>query len=270
MARKTSLGFRRRSALPSVSRRMSLGQQPYTARPMSRLDEHEELSIIHCPNSADLKVALSTPMNTGSLAIPQSSSQASNIGFQLSPLTEFTIHQIDRPLDEPLNPTGQGLIRRSDNRVSLSTQDIVKRITDVEPFEPYWEYLQTLNLRNRDMLTLYMLDNFCGRLEHLDVSSNRLGEINGAPSSTRYLNVRQNCLSSLITWSHLYNLQYLDVSGNELTNVKGFQSLVHLRELKANDNRIESLDGVLALDGLIQLSLRRNRVRRVNFGEANL
>jgi len=120
------------------------------------------------------------------------------------------------------------------------------------------------------MLTLHMLSDFCARLEELDVSNNQLGELNGAPSSIRYLNVRRNCLSSLTAWGHLYNLQYLDVSENQLTSLRGFQSLMHLRELKADDNQIENLEGVFALDGLINLSLKRNRIGWVDFEEANL
>ena len=271
-AKKASMGFRRASAYRSASRRMSMGPQSYIARPMSRLDEHEELSLIHGSNGAGMNVSLSTPLNRTSLVVPHASGQASSTGFQLSPLPDFTIHQIDRPLDRSLVTNGQALqtLHLPVHRVSLSTQEIVKKITDIEPYEPYWEYLRVMDLRNRGMLTLHMLSDFCARLEELDVSGNELGEVTGAPSSIRYLNVRRNCLSSLTAWGHLYNLQYLDVSSNQLTNLSGFQSLVHLRELKADDNQIESLQGVLALDGLIKLSLTRNRIGRVDFEEANL
>lgn len=239
---------------------------------MSRLDEHEELSIVHCPSGTAMNVALSTPLNRCSLAIPQSSAQSSSLSFPLSPLPDFTVHQIDRPLDSSaiIDVDGSQALQRRQNRVSLSTQEIVKKITDVEPYEPYWEYLRAIDLRNRGMLTLHMLSDFCARLEELDVSCNQLGEVNGAPSSLRYLNVRRNCLSSLTAWRHLRNLQYLDISGNQLTNLKGFQSLVHLRELKADDNQIENVEGVFALDGLIKLSLKGNRLGWIDFEAADL
>lgn len=271
-ARRLSVGFRRGSNHRSASRRMSIGKQNFIARPMSRLDEHEELSIVHCSNGVGMNVTLSTPLNRHSLAVPRTSGHSSSIGFRLSPLPDFTVHQIDRPLDRSVLASGQGsrALQRQDHRISLSTQEIVKKITDVEPYEPYWEYLRAMNLRDRGMLTLHMLSDFCARLEELDVSDNQLGEVNGAPSSIRYLNVRRNCLSSLTAWGHLYNLQYLDVSGNQLTSLRGFQSLVHLRELKADDNQIENLEGVFALDGLITLSLKRNRIGWVDFEEADL
>lgn len=271
-ARRLSIGFRRGSIHQSASRRRSIGQQNFIARPMSRLDEHEELSIVHCSNGVGMNVALSTPLNRHSLAVPRTSGHSSSIGFRLSPLPDFTVHQIDRPLDRSVLASGQGsqALQRRERRVSLSTQEIVKKITDVEPYEPYWEYLRAIDFRDRGMLTLHMLSDFCARLEELDVSNNQLGELNGAPSSIRYLNVRRNCLSSLTAWGHLYNLQYLDVSENQLTSLRGFQSLMHLRELKADDNQIENLEGVFALDGLINLSLKRNRIGWVDFKEANL
>ena len=271
-AKKPSIGFRRGSVYRSSSRRMSIGRQPHNARPMSRLDEHEELSIIHCSNGAGVNVAIATPLNTRSLLVPHSSGQTSSIGFQLSPLPDFTVHQIDRPLDRSTIADSQQLQiwKRLEAHVSLSAQEIVEKITDVEPYEPYWEYLRAIDLRNRGMLTLHMLNDFCTRLEELDVSCNQLGEVNGAPSSLRYLNARQNCLSSLSAWGHLYNLQFLNISGNQLTSLRGFQSLVHLRELNANDNQIESIEGVFALDGLTRLSLRRNQVRFVDFEESNM
>jgi len=271
-ARRTSIGFRRGSNYRSGSRRISLGQQNFIPRPMSRLDEHEELSIIQFTSGVGMNVALSTPLNRHSLAIPQTSGHSSSIGFRLSPLPDFTVHQIDRPLDRSSIARGQGswALQRQEHRVSLSTQEIVTKITDVEPYEPYWEYLRAIDLHGRSMHTLHMLSDFCARLEELDVSNNQLGEVNGAPSSIRYLNVRRNCLSNLTAWGHLYNLQYLDVSGNQLTHLRGFQSLVHLRELNADDNQIESLEGVLTLDGLINLSLKGNRIGLADFEEANL
>lgn len=271
-ARKPSKSVRRVSMYQSASRRASTAHQSFTARPMSRLDEHEELSIVHCCKNAGMSIALSTPPKSYSLAIPPHSGQASSTSFQLSPLADFTVHQIDRPLDRSMVAGGRGMQiwNRPETEISISTQEIVKKITDVEPYEPYWEYLRAIDLRNRHMLTLHMLNDFCARLEELDVSDNQLSELNGAPSSLRYLDVCRNRLSNLSAWGHLSNLQYLNVSGNQLTILRGFQSLVHLRELKADDNEIESIEGVFALDGLMKLSLKRNRVRWVDFEDTNL
>lgn len=270
--KKVSVGFRRGTGHRVSSRRASQAQPSYVSRPMSRLDEHEELSIVRCSRGASIDVVLSTPLNKHSLAVPTTSGQISSIGFQLSPLTEFTVHQVDRPLDRPMITNRQEAhsLQPSQMQVSLSAQEIVKKITDVEPYEPYWEYLHTLDLCDRGVQTLHLLNDFCARLQELEVSKNQLVEVNGAPSSLRSLHVRRNCLSNLTAWGHLYNLQYLDVSHNQLTNLRGFQSLVHLRELKADDNQIEHLEGVFGLDGLIKLSVKRNRIRWVDFEGADL
>ena len=115
-----------------------------------------------------------------------------------------------------------------------------------------------------------MLDDFCGGIEELDVSNNKIGELNGIPSTVRRLNIRGNCLSDLAAWNSLYNLQYMNVSENNLQSVKGFHSLVHLRALKADHNEIRSLNGLEDLDGLISLSLRCNTLRAVDFKGFNL
>ena len=270
--RSSVINLRRSSAYRNASRRMSTGQHPHIARPLSRLDEREELSPVQGTGTTAIDVAMSTPLNRQAVALPQTSGQMSSASFQLSPLPDFTVHQIDRPLDRSLVAHGQALqaFRRPEARTSFSTIEIVKNLTDVEPFEPYWEYLRAMDLHDRRMLTLHMLNDFCARLEELDVSNNQLGEVNGAPSSLRFLNARRNCLSSLSAWGHLQNLQYLNVSGNQLTNLSSFQSLVHLRELKADENSIENTEGVFQLDGLMKLSLKGNRIRGIDFETATL
>ena len=272
--RRTPNRFGRKHSYRDRSRRASIGHQSYVARPMSRLDEHEELSLIHCPSGSDLDKVISTPQhkNSSVIPVPLTSGQVSNASFQLSPLPDFTVHEIDRPLDRVQLARGPDTHHfwQVGQRISLSTQDIVSKLTDVEPYEPYWEHLRRMDLRNKGMVTLHMLSGFCVRLEELDVSNNELREINDAPSSLRCLRIRHNTLSSLTAWGHLRNLQYLDVSGNQLTDLRGFQTLVHLRELKADDNQIRSLEGLLKLDGLLRLRLRRNRISRAEFKDSML
>ncbi|KAA6407783.1 MAG: WD repeat domain-containing protein [Lasallia pustulata] len=259
------------------ARRISIGHRSYVARPITRIDEQDELCF-HQPQSnnrgTSLDVAISTPMPLrdlpGTLSMPPpSTSRHSNVSFHLSPLPDFTVHQTDEPFNRDVSyiVKHRGLLSLEDveSRFSLAIQELVKKITDIEPYEPYWDYIRTLNLKNRNLLTLHMLEEFCGRIEELDVSNNELGQLNGAPSSIRHLDIRSNCLSNMTAWGHLHNLQYLDVSGNQIQSLEGFSGLVHLRELIADDNHIESLDGILGLDGLIALRLRRNSVAIVDF-----
>ena len=272
---RTLSGFGRRSIRRSASRRTSIGSQSYIARPMSRLDEQEELSFLQgSGDSRNMSIVVTTPLQRSTAQQPPTTGQHSSIGFHLSPLPDFTLHQIDKSfsLDVEHVAKRRGLLAQHEveGTFSLATQELVKKLTDIEPYEPYWDYIRNFDLQGRGLLTLYGLHEFCGRIEELDVSDNELGQLNGAPAGLRNLRIRRNCLSSLTAWGHLHNLQYLDVSGNQISSLKGFYSLVHLRELRADDNEIESLDGILELDGLISLRLRRNRVGNINFDGSNL
>ena len=277
--RMASVGNRRRRASFTKRRSSSHGKayirsaQDYNdlfPRPMSRLDEREEDSV-NGHNSqiynGDMQVAISTPLAQHRITPSQLTlgGPVSSIGFQLTPLSAFTTH----PHDSSLDVEGDYLARRVGKDVarkgSLATQELVKKLQDAQPDEPYWDYLPDLVLQDQKLSTLHMLDEFCCSLVRLDVSNNALSEVNGAPPSVRYLNATNNMISDLAPWAHLRNLQYLDVSGNQLTTLQGFRALVHLRELKADNNRIESLDGIEMLDGLIYFSLCNNLVGKVDF-----
>ena len=261
------------------SRRISINSQSYIARPMSRLDEEDENGILQTSNgfrNTSIDVIVSTPLaRQRDLLAPQalSGGHTSNIGFHLSPLPDFTIHQTDQSVNQ-----GHGdIVRRrgllaahETGKFALVTQQLVKKLTDLEPYEPHWDLIRSMNLQDQGLATLHTLDEFCGRLEQLDVSNNSLEQLNGAPPSIRDLRICSNHLSDLSTWGHLCNLQYLDVSRNHLRTFKAFQQLVHLRELKADDNEIESLDGLFQLDGLLSLRLRGNLVRSIDFQGSNL
>lgn len=277
-SRRASFGVPSRSNQRKASRRASISNQSYMARPMSRLDERDEMSLVQCTTGnrhMTLEVAISTPLPLSRTLIlpPPTTDQRSSVGFHLSPLSEFTVHQVDKPIDPGLNQIakrrGSG-VQEPDNKLSLAAEDLVKKLTDLEPYEPYWDYLRSLDLHDRNLKTLHMLEEFCGRVEELDVSNNQIGELDGIPHNVRFLNIRGNCLSDLAAWNSLQNLQYLDISGNHLKSLEGFQYLIHLRALKAEDNEMETLSGLEDLDGLTTLSLIGNRLRSVDFEKFNL
>ncbi|KAL2044273.1 hypothetical protein N7G274_002978 [Stereocaulon virgatum] len=276
--RCTSFGILTKSVQRKASRRVSIGNQSYLARPMSRLDEQEELSLVQF--SADdrritMEVTVSTPLpqSRSLLLPPPTTSQQSSFGFRLTPLSDFTLNQVDKPIDLNFSQvarkhSAEG--QENDNKLSIAAQNLVEKLTDLQPYEPYWDHLRSVDLHDRDLKTLHMLDEFCGSVEELDVSDNWIGELDGIPYTVRSLSIRNNCLSDLAAWRSLQNLQYLDVSGNQLKSLKGFQGLVHLRALKAEQNELESLNGLERLDGLISLSLRGNKLRTVNFEDHDL
>lgn len=274
--RHTSSGFRKTSSYRNASRRASIG----FARPMSRVDENEELTFLqtfHGPHNTSMELIVTTPLpasRNAQLPSAISSTHVSSIGFQLSPLSEFTVHKSDglgnRDAHHVVKHRGLLATHEVEGPLSLAIQDLVKKLTDVEPYEPYWDHIRHLDMRNRNLQSLHMLDEYCAHVEDLDVSHNEISQLHGAPPLIRCLKARHNSLSNITSWAHLRNLQYLDVSGNQIESLVGFQTLVHLRELRAEDNQIESLEGVLELDGLIRLILSRNRIKAINFEGCNL
>ncbi|KAI9722040.1 MAG: hypothetical protein M1812_002000 [Candelaria pacifica] len=281
-SRRTSAVFTPSSARRGRARRVSLGGRGFTPRAVSRIEELIEESVHHPFQPArdcSLDVTVSTPLPRRSIhrittGPPPSTNRISHVSFHLSPLPDFTINdneasiQIDAGHVAKRNDHSSR--KETENSFALTTQELVGKITDVEPYEPYWEHIRQLDLQGRQLVTLHMLNHFCGRLEELDVSDNQIGQLSGAPSSIRNLKIQRNCLSGLTAWNHLTNLQYLDVSGNEVESLEGFRDLIHLRELRADNNKITSLEGVLDLDGLISLKVRRNLLESVDFEATEL
>jgi hypothetical protein len=263
-----------RSSVPPRQRETSLAGQTFVRRPISRIDERNEdggddLSLVRLNDSPGAKGAAGATATEQSLVPVLSPEQENSYSFHLSPLPDFSVNQPDRPLNlemsyvaQRTNPTS---LRQVHGTFALATEDLVKHITDVEPYEPYWEHVRRLVLRQKGLITLHKLNHFCPRLEDLDVSDNDIGQLSGVPSSLRTLKIPRNCLSSLTPWSHLTNLQYLDISGNDIETLDGFSSLIHLRELKANDNQIRNIDGILELNGLLSLKLSNNSMTTVDF-----
>lgn len=263
----------------SASRDTSVAGQPFVRRPISRIDERneddvDEYSLVRRNDSLAVQ---QTPGGNGgetSLVRMQSEAQETNYSFHLSPLAEFSVNQADRPLNlemsyvaERTNPTS---LRQVHGTFAIATENLIKHITDVEPYEPYWEHVRRLVLREKGLITLHKLSDFCPRLEDLDVSDNDIGQLSGVPSTLRTLKIPRNSLSNLTSWGHLANLQYLDISGNDIETLDGFGNLIHLRELKASDNQIRSIDGIMDLNGLLSLNLSNNSVTSVDFEGAEL
>ncbi|KAK2754848.1 hypothetical protein FQN54_006741 [Arachnomyces sp. PD_36] len=265
-------------SVKTLPRHTSFDGRPFTRRPISRIDElneesiHRELSVMR---RDDQQSAMSMPQkNELSIAHPPNPDPDTSYSFNLTTLADFTVNQVDQPLQLEVSYIAQRThptsLRQVHGTFALATEELVKHITDVEPYEPYWDHVRQLDLRSKKLITLHRLSDFCPRLEELDVSNNDIGQLSGAPSSIRSLRIQHNSLSSLTAWGHLSNLQYIDVSGNDLENLDGFSSLVHLRELKANDNKIENINGVFGLNGLLSLRLKGNMLSSVDFEGAEL
>jgi protein NUD1 len=254
------------------SRRMPRPCQGFVGRPVSRIEEREEvvanedMSLITTGKSQAM-----TPTSHRSeriLAVPHTTGKTSSI-ICLTPLSDFSLHQADRPSHEEASFVAPrrhpAALRQAHGSLALGVDDMMRAITDVEPFEPYWDHIRRLNLTGKHLTTLHRLEEYCSTLEELAISSNDLRQLSGVPSSIRTLDVQRNLLSNMTSWGHLQNLQYLDISGNELESLEGLSCLYHLRELNANDNKITDIDGILDLNGLQSLGLRGNELESLDF-----
>ncbi|KAG5983300.1 hypothetical protein E4U55_000284 [Claviceps digitariae] len=275
-------------------RQSSLRDPAFIPRPVSRIDEQDEDSTVEIGNEgrqvsiigdqsmmshktpqsrrASLSFILNrTPAHGAlSLAADDSAFIGRNVGkLSLSPLSEFTFNNADQSFGLEVSyvmgrrhmVTGTG----SSKVLSMTIRELVDRLGEAEPEESFWEDLTELDLHEKRLSSLHMLDEFCGRLVTLDASANKLSHLEGVPSTVRELKVSRNLLTELSSWDHLMNLQYVDISENEVTSLSALKNLVHLRNLKADNNQLTSLAGLDSHDGLLSIRARGNKIAKLDF-----
>ncbi|KAG6137760.1 hypothetical protein E4U28_004400 [Claviceps purpurea] len=276
-------------------RQTSLRDLEFIPRPVSRIDEQDEDSIVEISNDdrqvsiigdqsivshktpdgrrASLSVIFNhSPGKAATLSVPADDSAliGRNIGkLSLSPLSEFTFNHSDQSFGFEVSyvmgrrhmATGTG----SKKVLSMTIRELVDRLSEAEPEESFWEDITELDLHEKRLNSLHMLDEFCGKLVTLDASANKLNHLEGVPSTVRELKVSRNLLTELSSWDHLMNLQYIDISHNEITSLSALKNLVHLRSLKADNNQLTSLAGLDSHDGLLSIRARCNKIADLDF-----
>ncbi|CAK7564489.1 MAG: Protein nud1 [Sporothrix epigloea] len=301
--------IRSQSAPRCSSRKFSVKGHEFVPRSVSRIDEREEddvsqsrfattarnqelsligdrsqLSQTFVPGAVDefSELISHRPLNVNVLVTTPGPNQRADdeqlmaqcVGMlSLSPMSEFTIHQERSLAMEASYVLGDRHLVTGDNSKAVMAQslhDLVSRLTEVEPFEPYWEDMEELDVQGKNLETLHKLDEFCPQLVSLDVTGNSLRNLSGVPASVRQLRIVSNKLSELTSWTTLANLQYLDISNNDVKTLSGLKSLVHLRGLKADNCGLENLDGLRYHDALQTLRARDNRFTTVNFDGTRL
>ncbi|OAX39884.1 hypothetical protein K503DRAFT_769104 [Rhizopogon vinicolor AM-OR11-026] len=147
----------------------------------------------------------------------------------------------------------------------LAHDRLVQVITDIQPFEPHWEELHTIDLSRKSLDGIARLKEFLPKLDSLILNHNQLSWLSGIPNSVRTLSVAHNLLTGVTSFSHLQNIESLDISHNDINSLTQLQCLRHLRELRADGNHITSIDGLQKLDGLTKLSLQGNQIQEADF-----
>lgn len=263
-----------RTVMGSIGRHEQYRAMTLNRRPVSRIEEYDEdqdnqeLSLVH------IKHQELTPMPDRQIGIRKGSLKKDSSLLCLTPLSEFTLHQVDKfnhPEEsfvaERANPK---TLRQAHGSQALTEDALVKAITDAEPTELFWEQLRKLHLHNTGLASLHGLKDYCSSLEYLDVAGNKIMHLTDLPVSIMSLNVASNMLNDLTSWTQLHNLQYVDVSSNQLENLDCFSSLLHLRRLKASKNKIRQVDGILDMAGLVSLDLSGNDIPDVDFQSCEL
>ncbi|KAH7913431.1 hypothetical protein BJ138DRAFT_1146190 [Hygrophoropsis aurantiaca] len=146
----------------------------------------------------------------------------------------------------------------------LAHDKLVQVITDMQPFEPYWEELNNIDLTRKTLDSVARLKEFLPKLDSLILNHNQLSWLSGIPATVRTLSVASNFLTGVTAFSHLSNLENLDISNNDIDSLTQLQCLRHLRELRADGNKITSIDGLQKMDGLVKLSLQDNQLREAD------
>ncbi len=292
----------KRNALRGPTRQLSVSGRAFVPRPISRIEEREEESGLDHHQAASKSRELSVvgdqtdidriPPVANSrctslsfvVATPAQARVASNVDqgqiitqyvgtLSLSPLSDFTIHHDQTAGFEASYIHGDRRLVTGDGSKAVMAQtlrDLVDRLSEVEPFEPYWEDMDDIDLHDKRLSSLHKLDEFCPNIVTLDVSRNSLRNLGGLSSSIRNLKVVHNQLSELTSWAHLANLQYLDISNNSIKTLAGLKHLVHLRNVKADNCGLTSLDALKFHDGIQSLRARGNVIETIDFHGSKL
>ncbi|KAI0051077.1 hypothetical protein FA95DRAFT_1580818 [Auriscalpium vulgare] len=146
---------------------------------------------------------------------------------------------------------------------------LVQVITDVQPFEPYWEELTTIDLSGKRIESVARLKEFLPQLLTLSLNDNQLSWLSGVPDTVRMLSVANNALTRVTSFNQLLNLESLDISHNHLDGLSQLDCLRHLRELRADGNSVSSIEGLQHMACLTKLSLQENRIDAVDFSECS-
>ncbi|KAJ1303513.1 hypothetical protein OPQ81_011698 [Rhizoctonia solani] len=149
----------------------------------------------------------------------------------------------------------------------VAHERLVELITDVHPYQPYWEPLSEIDLSKKGIESLARLKEFLPNLDRLNVHGNELAYLSGIPSCLRDLNAAQNQLTSMTSYGHLVNLEVLNISNNQIDSVAQLKCLRHLRELSAAGNTISDLSGIAQTTSLVKLNLKGNCLKSVSLEE---
>ncbi|KAI0351465.1 hypothetical protein OH77DRAFT_1411124 [Trametes cingulata] len=237
-----------------------------SARSKRIADMLDDLENDDFEDDSPSKASTSSRPPTAELQPMQSRRPSSGPGAASS-TADFDSRRVSSRLPHTPRSIGGNATFLTECSFGVAHDKLVQVITDVQPFEPYWEELSSVDLSHRNLDNTARLKEFLPKLDSLSLNSNQLAWLSGVPSSVRTLSVASNLLTGITSFSHLLNLENLDISWNQIDSLRQLECLRHLRELRADGNRIDSVDGLQKMDGLIKLSLQGNQIRELDLHE---
>ena len=78
--------------------------------------------------------------------------------------------------------------------------------------------------------------------------------------SLQILNLRNNHISSIESFSTCYNLVEIDISGNRIADIRNLNLFMKLKKFYGNDNLFEYLDSFSFIPNLKVLELENNKI----------
>ncbi|KAN0063087.1 Protein nud1 [Thecaphora frezii] len=152
----------------------------------------------------------------------------------------------------------------TDASFNVAHDRILEVITDVEPWEPGWDQLKTIDLSERRVESCLRLKEFLPSLEEIKLDRNEVAYLTGLPPSLRSLSISHNRITQLASFGQLLNLESLDISHNRVETLWHLQCLKHLHTLVADHAHISSLDGIDRLRSLVRVKLSGNLLKGVH------
>ncbi|KAI5824933.1 L domain-like protein, partial [Schizophyllum commune Tattone D] len=157
---------------------------------------------------------------------------------------------------------------------SLARSALIRALTDVVPFIPYWDTLREVDLthgrRGQKLESLVGLEDCCPVLVGVRVANNALTYLTGLPRTVLRLDAAHNQLSETTSFGECCaRVEALDVRGNRLAGgADNLAPLQALRTLDASKNRLTSVAGLQRLRNLVRLDLHGNRIEgKVQIGD---
>lgn len=197
------------------------------------------------------------------------------VSFNLPSIGDETDEQEQEDRSSALNNITH-VSQINDMTFSQTQKKLVAVITDLlstrEGFKPTdWEKVTEISMCGCQLESIMDLNKFVPRLKKVDLSDNNIKYLDGLPIKVFSLNLSNNNIEHLTSFSQYHDLLHLNLSFNKMTNLSNVNNNIHLTELIVSNSQLVSLDGIRYLENLTKLDISQNDLMgEINFSNFNL